>query len=87
MSRVHLHIERLVIEGTGLHPHQAGAFEGALREELARLFLERPPVPLLSARGAVPGVPPVTIAAPRPPASPSRWASAVASAVVGGGTK
>jgi hypothetical protein len=42
--RIELHIERLILDGTGIAPRQAAALQDALQAEMSRLLTDAPPV-------------------------------------------
>jgi hypothetical protein len=56
-ARIHLHIERLVLEGLDLPPGGSRAVADAVREEIARLVGERGLGPDVEAGGAAPSAP------------------------------
>ncbi len=53
---IHLHIERLILDGLPVGPGQGARVQAAVEGELARLLAEGGLAPSLQAGGAVPGV-------------------------------
>ena len=82
MNPIHLHIDRLILEGFDLEPGAHAALQQAVSAELARLLATQGLSPALAAGGAWPSL----RAAPLPaatPAAPAQLGGAIAHAVYG----
>jgi hypothetical protein len=53
---IHLHIERLILDGLPLDAHQAGQVQQAVEAELTRLFATAGPAPGLQSGWAMPAM-------------------------------
>lgn len=70
---VHVHIERLVLDGLTLGPGDAGRVRAAVEAELGRLLADGGVAPELRSGGALPGVttPSITLGPPGAPGGPA----------------
>ena len=80
---VHVHIERLILDGISIAPGQRGLLHAAVEAELARLLAAGGLSPELLAGGATPSVPADGIRLTRG-SSPAQLGSHIARAVYGG---
>ncbi|HEV3166193.1 MAG TPA: hypothetical protein VGZ22_19365 [Isosphaeraceae bacterium] len=82
---IHIHIEKLVLEGLPLGPGQEAQVGAAVRSELARLLAEGGLSRELTARRDVPALAAKLLAVPPPPsARPVQWGQSIARSVYGG---
>jgi hypothetical protein len=80
---IHLHIERLILDGLPVGPGQGARVQAAVEGELARLLAGGGLAPGLQAGGALPGVsaPSIQLA---PGSSPAQMGVQIAQSVYGG---
>jgi hypothetical protein len=85
MSRpdIHLHIERLILEGLPIERSQGPSVQAAVEAELSRLLTENGLDPNLQAGGAVPSLNASAIQL-TPDSNPARVGTQIAQSVYGG---
>ncbi len=80
---IHLHIDRLVLDGVSVLPHERPVLQAAVEEELTRLLAADGLPSTLMSDGAVPSVPASAIQL-KCESGPTRLGQQIARAVYGG---